>query len=117
MARWLYRVQDADGRGPYRPGFTRYWQNDNGLICLPWWEELGITLAQAVASLPEGMHSGCAFDSMSALARWFTDVERLRLDAFGYRVVRFKPDKIIFTTPTQVVFANRAPLAGLPVYC
>jgi len=114
--RHIFRVQDSEGRGPYRPGFSRFWTDPDGPVVRPWWDELGIPLAEAVRSLPVGMYSGCGFRSLELLNQWFTPIERERLQAHGFVVVRFKPDRIIAQTPTQVVFAQRAPLFGLPVY-
>lgn len=112
----LWRVQDIDGRGPYRPGFSRYWSSLDGPTVLPWWTEIGLSLEQAIARIPQNMHGGSAFASLDQLAAWFTAEERERLDAFGFVIVRFRPDKIIAETPTQVVFAQNHPLAGLPIF-
>lgn len=116
MARRLFRVQDVDGRGPYRPGFSRLWSSDDGPICRPWWDELGISLAEAMDMVPTGMFGGCAFAELPQLDAWFTADERERLDAFGFFVVRFRPDRIVAATPSQVVFAQNYPLDGLPFF-
>jgi hypothetical protein len=112
----LYRVQDIEGRGPYRPGFSRFWSSSDGPVVLPWWEELGISLTEAMHLVPQGMFGGCAFASLKQLNAWFTRDEREKLDGFGFVIVRFRPDKIVAETPTQVVFAQSYPLAGLPVF-
>lgn len=112
----LYRVQDVEGRGPYRPGFSRFWSNPEGPIVLPWWEELKLSLRDAYKMIPRDMFGGSAFQSLDQLTGWFLPDEREKLDAFGYYIVRFRPDKIIAETPTQVVFAQNYALTGLPFY-
>lgn len=111
----LFRVQDQEGRGPYRPGFSRFWATPDGPALLPWWVELGLDARDGLKLIPRGMHCGSAFTSMEKLTAWFDADERDKLDGFGYFIVRFRPDKIIAETPTQVVFAQSYPLTGLPM--
>lgn len=113
----LYRVQRQDGRGPYRPGFSQLWTSKDGPACLPWWTEIGITLEDGISRIPTGMAGGSAFASPQALVAWFTPEEREKLDGLGFFVVKFRPDKMIAETPTQVVFAQSYPLARLPMHC
>ena len=111
----LFRIQDSEGRGPYRPGFSKQWADKDGPICAPWWIELGISLQAAMAMLPRGMFNGSAFDSLGKLEQWFTPSELEKLGKFNFNIVRFRPDKLIAETPTQVVFAQSYPLAQLPI--
>jgi hypothetical protein len=113
MADRLFRVQDSEGRGPYRPGLSHRWSSPIGPVVLPWWTELKLDLRAAMALIPAGMHSGSAFRSMEQLADWFVPEEREKLAGLGYHIVRFKPHKIVAETPTQVVFAQNFPLSGL----
>lgn len=115
MAR-LYRIQDAEGRGPYRPGFSRQWSNVERPIVLPWWEELGLPLATAYEMIPRDMYGGSAFRTLGKLDEWFLPDEQSKLGTFGYYIVKFRPDKIIAETPTQVVFGQNYPLSGLPFH-
>lgn len=114
MGERLYRVQAADGRGPYRPGFSHHWSDAAGPAVKPWWIELNIGLGEAIRMIPQDMHTGCAFEWLQQLDDWFTASERLKLDRLGYYIVKFRPDKIVARTPTQVVFACNGPLSGLP---
>ena len=116
MSRKLFRVQDHHGRGPYRPGFSRQWADDDGPDNPPWWVELGLSLQQGLAKCRADRFGGSAFSSMAQLERWFTPTERTRLDGHGFHIVRFRPDYIIAETPTQVLFEQNTPLAGLPFY-
>ena len=73
--RVVYRVQAADGRGPWRPGFSHTWIDgdapagrlDETIMDL-------IPIAQ-LAALPRTMHYGCACRSLTALMAWFTPIE------------------------------------------
>lgn len=116
MSRKLFRVQDISGRGPYRPGFSQFWIDDEGPSNPPWWVEMGWTIEQALQKTDGEMFGGCAFASLEQLEKWFTLSERTKLDGFGYLIVRFRPDRIVAETPRQVVFEQSYPLAGLPVY-
>lgn len=106
----LYRVQNATGRGPYIPGFSHRWSDRIGPCqSPPWWEELGLTVGEAIQLLPVDMHVGCAFKSVELLRRWFTRRELAKLGKLGFFAVKFQPDKIVAATDTQVVFANVRP--------
>jgi hypothetical protein len=110
----LLRVQDLEGRGPYRPGLSKFWADPQGPALMPWWVELGLGMYEAFARIPEGMFGGSAFRTAEQYDTWFSAAERAKLDAIGFYLVRFRPDKIVFETPTQVVFAQNYPLSGLP---
>ena len=110
----LYRVQDREGRGPYRPGLSKLWSDPEGPVVVPWWTEMGVSVQAAIEMMPQDMFTGCAFDSMKKLSDWFTAKERQKLDALGFYIVRFRPDKVLARTQSQVVFAQNYPLSGLP---
>jgi hypothetical protein len=111
----VYRLQAEDGRGPFRPGFSRVWLDSvrrgpdpNDLP--PFYEELGWTPGEVSKRIPQGYYGGCACRTVDQLHQWFSRSERRRLARFGYRIVSFKPDLIIAETKTQLVFAHRDPL-------
>lgn len=112
----LFRVQDSAGRGPYRPGFSACWTSPEGPLNKPWWTELGITLEEGMSRVPYRMYGGSAFKSLDQLNSWFLPEEQEKLHELGYVIVRFRPDKVIAETPTQVLFAQNYPLSRLPVY-
>lgn len=106
----LYRVQDATGEGPYAPGLFHLWSERTGPAePLPWWDELGITVHEAVEMLPLDMHVGHAFRNVELMHRWFTRSELAKLGQIGFHVVKFAPDRVVAETETQVVFANVRP--------
>jgi hypothetical protein len=112
----LYRIQDREGRGPFKPGFTMTWISDRdseryrmGSI----FEELGLPPGDLHRLIPFGVHAGCACVSEEQLRRWFTREEMRRLKRAGYGVCEFEPDIIIAETATQVLFGMKSPLSEL----
>jgi len=107
----LFRVQDAEGRGPYRPGFSARWRDKTNPRHPPaWWNELGMGFFEAHNLVDPALHSGCAFRSIAQLKDWFSPSELRRLDALGFRLVTIRPEAVFAETPTQVVFGVAAPL-------
>ena len=105
----LYRVQAADGRGPWRPGLSRHWVDGDSTKPL----KLDIIAAFGLewrSRVPRGWASGCACRSLSALLDWFTPTEMARLAFMGYEPICFIPDKIIAENEDQVIFARKIPL-------
>ncbi len=109
----VYRVQDKDGRGPWRPGFSRVWADKEfgpGVERLPpWGVEFGLDLI-ARRGLP-GEHYGCAVRKPRELRRWFSTAEMERLATLGYAIVSVKAERILAESGNQLVFASRKPLA------
>lgn len=109
----VYRVQDREGRGPWRPGFSRVWADEDfgpGCEDLPsWLVEFGPDLL-ARRGLP-GEHYGCAVRKPKDLRRWLSDAERMRLAALGFSLVVVKADRILAESKNQLVIASRVPLA------
>ena len=115
-AMFIWRVQDADGRGPFRPGFTKMWLEDIGVDVQthpPIYWELGIDPRRLCELIPKGMHAGVGCISEDQLRSWFSRSELRRLSRFRFSVVKFVPDEIIAETPTQVLFAHKTPLSSL----
>jgi len=109
----LYRVQDKDGRGPFKPGFSHMWVAARGNSLPPIYDELGISPVNLREIIPVGVHAGCACKSMDDLRKWFRRDELRRLSKFGYEIVPFSPDMVIAETDTQVLFGMRTPLCFL----
>lgn len=104
----VYRVQAADGRGPWRPGMSHLW-HDEAKTYLPdsIVDAFGLDWRNEI---PHGWACGCACRSLDGLLKWFTPLERNRLDRMGYTPVRLRADKIIRENADQVIFARREPL-------
>lgn len=113
MTLLIWRVQDAEGRGPFRPGFTKTWKTDHGLNLPPIFVELNIAPEQLPALCPRGMHVGIGCDSWLQLMKWFSHRELETLAKAGFGVVNFEPKRIIARTRTQVLFAHDLPLRSI----
>ena len=111
MADPVVRVQSADGRGPYRPGFSWRWSDPQGPLVMPWWEEIGLSMREAHSQLTPEYHWGCGFRTMDQLHSWFTSRELSKLSRLGFAMVRIIPAVVVAETPTQVVFGTVEPLS------
>lgn len=110
MSATIFRVQDADGRGPFKPGFSRHWLNPSPSardLLPPWMSEFGMGILRLAHP---GDHIGCGCRSMEGLRRWFDDGELDRLRGYGYQVVSMSADRILAESVNQTVFARALPL-------
>jgi len=110
MGELIYRVQDADGRGPWRPGFSHKWTEDRTdaeyAALLPWPIEFpGLVFGY-------GYH-GCGCQSLAQLRRWIRQSEYATLQRYGYRAVAIEVDRILARSAVQCVFERRKPLNQL----
>ena len=106
----IYRVQDADGRGPFKPGFSHRWLDPSPSardLLPPWIDEFGLGI---ISRINAGEHAGCGCRSINGLRRWFDDGELERLREFGYQVVMMKADRILAESVNQTVFVRSRPL-------
>ena len=110
----IYRVQDRDGRGPFRPGglSDRWVDEDPRADERPF---VNVDFPPAVFTVlydlaRRGYHVGCGFPSLEKLKRWFSSAELSKLYELGFRVVRLTVDEIVAESETQLVFARAVPL-------
>ena len=111
--RSVYRVQDREGRGPFKPGMTRRWADAEGFSFMPpFHDEFGIGIIKELQTMigEVGGACGCAVATMDMIDKWFTPTERARLAALGYFVVLLSVDAILRESPNQIVFWRRLPL-------
>ena len=109
----VYRVQDAEGRGPYKPGMSKRWVDEDGdPPPLPFVAEFGNGIIGHLNSKIDayGGACGCACRSVDGLARWFTVTERPRLAALGYRIVSMGVNEVLAESEAQLVFWRLLPL-------
>lgn len=105
----VYRVQDIEGRGPYRPGFSHTWVADHGPAKPPSWiDEFGMGLLKK-ARPHEAL--GCAFRTLEQARKWFLQEELDRLVLLGYRLVKMDVDRVLAESEHQLVIARSKPLA------
>lgn len=107
----VYRVQDKDGRGPYKPGVTKLWigevSNEREKKFLSWIDEFGLRILDGI--MPDE-YVGCGFENKDQFKKWFMLDERKRLGALGYKLVEMEANRILAKSETQLVFARRIPL-------
>lgn len=106
----IYRVQDAEGRGPWRPGFSRQWSDREGWIPPAFWKDFGWDLTEVVRRVCPGEFHGTGCRTLDGLTVWFSLREIRKLTRFGYHIVSFVPDRVIGESAYQVFFARRLPL-------
>ncbi len=104
----IYRIQDSEGRGPFKPGFTHFWlvdrpDHDN---LVPWYAEFGPVHLKAIA----GMAVGCGCLNLEQLRRWFCPKEYATLSQLGYGAVQMVPGRILAQSSLQCVFERVKPL-------
>ena len=115
MGRHVLRVQDREGRGPFRPGMTKRWADKSKTTYLPAFaDEFGVEIFKEIDGLfaRRGGWFGCAVANLECLHRWFTLRERLRLAHLRYEVVQIVVDEILRESPNQIVFWRKAPLTS-----
>lgn len=103
----VFRVQDRDGRGPWKPGFSECWveDRDDHDNLKPWYQEMGMVHRLGIA----GMHMGTACESLEQLRRWFTKSEYRTLRRYGYQAVQMEVRRILGKSETQLVFERSNP--------
>lgn len=111
----LYRFQDAEGRGPWRPGFSHRWidPDKDDSECPPMMQEFP-RWQRAVRAARHLPYIGCCVIGEAGIRRWFTDDEIQRLLAFGFRLVDASALTPICVGAAQVIAGSRFPLCYLP---
>jgi hypothetical protein len=107
----VYRVQDTEGRGPFRPGFSHWWveerpDHDN---LVPWMQQFGHD-AISRTGWPFGKHFGCACSTLDQLRRWFTESEYATLQRFGFQAVSMEVACVLRESEIQLLFQRAKPL-------
>lgn len=109
----VLRVQDSNGRGPFRPGVSKKWLGDTSalrLCALPsWMEEFGWDLIERFG-LP-GEHFGCAVRTKDQIKKWFSIEEQKKLSKLKYKIVSIDIDRVLAESEIQLVFARKKPLS------
>ena len=104
----IYRMQDRNGRGPWKPGFSKQWVDAGDHIPPPPWQvEFEADFMEAHE---RGLHIGSGCRTIEGLKKWFTIREKRRLWKLGYSVVALVVDEILGESKNQVLFARRKPL-------
>jgi hypothetical protein len=104
----VYRVQDAEGRGPFRPGFSKWWVEERAdqENMHPWTWEFGLDAIPKA----KGWHVGCACRTLGQLRRWFTSSEYVTLQRFGFHAVSMEANRVLHESEIQLLFQRAKPL-------
>lgn len=112
----VFRYQDNEGRGPFKPGMTERWLVDHeskpvGLIEQVGFGDLHRHAAAFLRCYPgQEFHYGFGCRSIEHLFRWFTPEERQKLTSLGYHLVAMIADRIVTSNDYEVMFARFRPL-------
>lgn len=111
MSELVCRIQDKEGRGPYRPGFSHVWSErdfgpDPVFVAFP-----GIMAKAHKIVETKGGAVGCAFRSIEQASEWFSPSEVLTLAKHGYSLCWVLPDEILAENQDQLVIWTANPLA------
>ncbi len=100
----VYRIQDKDGRGPWKPGFSHKWVEDRDDLdnLPPWYVEFGPIHTRAYTW--ESVGSACR--TVEQLRRWFTRSEYGTLIRHGYQAVKMDASRILAASDIQCVFTR-----------
>ncbi len=117
MKTTLYRVQDREGRGPWKPGFSKTWTGRRPLEELAklkdWQGEFGPLKKEISQAMRKGHHVGCACRDLDQLRLWFSLPEYLTLLSVGYSAVVMDNCTIIAESDIQCVFSRPHPLRAV----
>jgi hypothetical protein len=98
----VYRIQDNNGRGPFKPGFTETWIKEQ--------KNTSYFRISELNKLRKIKNKGCGCLSLSDLKKWFTKEEYQNLKKLGYICVKMK-GKILLKNSDQVVFSKTSKLS------
>jgi len=107
---YIYRIQDSDGRGPWKPGFSKNWTEDRPESeyekLIPWPYEFGPVHKKAQPC----EYLGCGCLTIDQLRQWFTPNEYRTLMKYGYRATKMPVCRILAKSNIQCVFTRVVPL-------
>jgi hypothetical protein len=104
----IFRVQDLEGRGPFKPGVSSQWveYRDDYENLIPYFVEF-----PEIKEFKRGrLALGCGCKTIDQLRRWFNQSEYTTLRILGYHAVIMNVDKILAESDIQCVFSRKRPL-------
>ena len=105
----VYRVEDHDGRGLWKPGFSHQWMDDRppeNPLPPPWFVEF----AHVHWSVKPEMFYGCGCRTVDQLRLWFSRRELARLRFLGYGAVKMHVNRVLAESASQCLFERKKPL-------
>lgn len=108
----VFRIQDQDGRGPFKPGFSQVWCDPEfapGQKAMPpWGDEFGWDAIERLAR-PGEHHFGSAVLKLRKLREWFSGTEQACLSQLGYHIAAINHARVMAESENQVLIASRIP--------
>jgi hypothetical protein len=112
MKTTVYRIQDAQGRGPFKPGFSNKWLDQNR----SYYPDAPISeLIRIKRSADPELHLAFACLSVDDVKKWVSESEMAILKKHGYNVVSMEADKIWPLTDQAIVGRKRQYRKGVSV--
>ena len=112
----LIRIQDKDGRGPWRPNFSKIWLDKAGPdLGLPVYEDFENFNCIIKKAHSQGKYLGCAMREEN-LSLWFTKNEIRKLKKLGFDFVSCRNVEILAENKRQAIIASKLPLKFLPYF-
>ncbi len=107
----IYRVQDKDGRGPFKPGFSHNWIDVDKDVTklLPSFIDFPLTLSAIKLGYYDG-YCGTGCKNLEQLKKWFSENELKKLKELGYSIVSVKVHKILAESDIQLLFQCKKPI-------
>lgn len=111
-----YRVQAHDGRGPWRPGWSQRWIDEDAPADRLTETIMDLVPIEQLLTLPSTMAWGCACRTLEALMAWFTRLERERLRAAGFYPVKLNVDVVLKESQWQMLIGRSRPFTDGVTY-
>ncbi len=105
---WIYRMQNAEGRGPWAPGFSHLWvvdREDHNRL-----PPITAEFSLDFYSLDRRWFYGTGCRTLEQLRRWFIPKEYRVLRNLGYNAVLMSVQTILAESDVQLVFRRGSPL-------
>lgn len=104
----VYRVQSpVDGRGPYRPGLSHHWADLIHHLRNPTiMEDFGMAV---IRDMDGNRFNGCALESLDAVRKWFSPLERVKLENLGYVLASMQPGEVVARSSRQLLISRPLP--------
>lgn len=103
----VFRIQDANGRGPFRPGLTTVWLDPDRTFFPPAiMDEFNVRKALKKKG---NFHIATATATQTILRKWFSRTEYDRLRALGYKAYEVPGCGILDRSKIQMLVCREFP--------
>ena len=97
--RYVWRVQNKSGAGPYNTDTNKIWYWRNGAATVdrpnPHDDAFGYIQRQRIEALFDARKGSCGFDTKRKAMAWFSDDALAELEGLGFHLVKVKAKTII----------------------